>query len=126
MPTREQEDEQARTAHGEPNNRASTGYSVVEDGSLLAKQGSTIQTHPHANENSRHCNDLENNKTCVNSSLEAAFLSAKLSVDAEWSLPDLYTVYTRVNMLLLPLFIQFEACLGLTRRAITLRPDMLS
>ena len=126
MPTREQDDEQARTADGEPNNRASTGNTVVDHGSLLAQQGSTIQTHPHANEISRRCNDLENNRTCVNSSLEAAFLSAKLSVDAEWSLPDSYTVYTRVNMLPLPLLIQFEACPGLTRPAITLRPDMLS
>ena len=48
MLTRRQDDEQAQTADGEPDNLAATGNTLVGDGSLFALQGTTTQNHIHA------------------------------------------------------------------------------
>ena len=51
MLTRRQDDEQAQTADGEPDNLDARGNALLGDGSLLARQETTIQNQKHANEN---------------------------------------------------------------------------
>ena len=51
MLTRRQDDEQALTADGEPDNLDARGNALLGDGSLFARQGTTIQNQKHANEN---------------------------------------------------------------------------
>ena len=51
MLTRRQNDEQAQTADGEPDNLDARGNAMVGNGSFFAMPGTTIQNHKHANEN---------------------------------------------------------------------------